>query len=186
MKTLVISGYRSHEIGIFKSDDPAVRIIKKALRQRLDPLIDEGLEWIIVSGGLGVEQWAAEEVIEMKDDYPHIQLAIITPFLNQQEKWNETNQEKYQKLLRSADFTASVSNQPYKDPSQFKNRDDLLLKKADGLLLVYDEEKEGSPGFLLRKAKDYTENHPLEILLINFQDLQWIAEEEILNETEPD
>ncbi|WP_404403440.1 SLOG family protein [Jeotgalibacillus malaysiensis] len=186
MKTLVISGYRAQEIGIFKSDDPAVRIIKKAIRQRVEPLIEEGLEWVIVSGGLGIEQWAAEEVIQMKRDHAQIQLAVITPFLNQQEKWNEENQNKYQNILKSADFTASVSNKSYTDPSQFKNRDDLLLRKADGLLIVYDEEKDGSPGFLVKKAKNYAETDKLEIMYINFQDLQWIADEEALNEIEPD
>ncbi|MDZ5711972.1 DUF1273 domain-containing protein [Jeotgalibacillus haloalkalitolerans] len=186
MKTLVISGYKSHELGIFKSGDPAVGVIKKAIRQRLVTLIDEGLEWVIVSGGLGVEQWAAEAVIQLKAEYPALQLAVITPFLSQEEKWNEENQTNYQNILKSADFTASVSNKPYTDPSQFRNRDDFLLNKADGLLLIHDEEKDGSPAFLLKKAETYAEQNKLEIIRIDFQDLQWIAEEAVLSESEPD
>ncbi|MFB1080863.1 SLOG family protein [Jeotgalibacillus sp. JSM ZJ347] len=186
MKTLMISGYKAHELGLFKSSDPAVGIIKKAIRQRLTALIEEGLEWVIVSGGLGVEQWAAEVVIQLKEEYPELQLAVITPFLNQEENWNEENQMNYETILKGADFTASVSNKPYTDPSQFRNRDDFLLGKADGLLIIYDEEKEGSPGFLIKKAKNFAEKNNLEIIRVDFQDLQWIADEEALNESEPD
>ncbi|TFE03046.1 SLOG family protein [Jeotgalibacillus salarius] len=186
MKTLVISGYKAHEIGIFKADDPAIRIIKKSIRQHIIPLIEEGLEWVIVSGSLGIEQWAAEEVIKLKADYPAIQLAIITPFLKQEEKWNEVNQEAYRNILGEADFVASVSNKPYTDPSQFKNRDDFLLNKADGLLAIYDEEKKASPSFFIKKAEQVQEKKRLELIRINFQDLQWIADEEALSDADPD
>jgi len=55
MKRLVVTGYKQHELGIFKEDHPAIGFIKKALETQLVALLDEGLEWVIVSGQLGVE-----------------------------------------------------------------------------------------------------------------------------------
>ncbi|KIL48890.1 hypothetical protein KP77_21010 [Jeotgalibacillus alimentarius] len=186
MKTIFITGYKSHEIGIFKNDDPAVRIIRKSIRQHLVSLADEGLEWVLVSGSLGVELWAAEEVISLKETLPELKLAILTPFLNQEEKWSEGNQSYYHDIIKKADFVSSISNKPYTDPSQFKNRDDFILQKADGLLVIYDEDKKGSPSFLLEKAEKENMTYNLDIIRINFQDLQWIADEEALSESEPD
>ena len=60
MKVLYITGYKAFELGIFKNDHEAVKYIKKSIRNRLLPLVEEGLEWVIISGQLGTELWAAE------------------------------------------------------------------------------------------------------------------------------
>ena len=35
-------------------------------------------------GQLGVEIWAAEVVMELQMEYPHLKYAVITPFLEQE------------------------------------------------------------------------------------------------------
>ena len=62
VKRLVVTGYKHHELGIFDDKHPGIRFIKKALEKRLVSLTDEGLEWVIISGQLGNETWAAEVV----------------------------------------------------------------------------------------------------------------------------
>lgn len=62
-------------------------------------LLDEGLEWVILSGQLGVETWAAELVVELKKEFPQLKYSIITPFLEQEKNWNEQKKENYQGLL---------------------------------------------------------------------------------------
>jgi uncharacterized phage-like protein YoqJ len=47
MKTLLVTGYRAHELGIFDNKHPGIPYIKKALAARLLPLVEEGLEWVI-------------------------------------------------------------------------------------------------------------------------------------------
>jgi len=181
IKILAVSGYKAHEIGIFKNSDPAIDIIKKAIRQHLLAKIDEGLEWVIVSGQLGVEMWAAEVTIELKDSFPSLQLAVLTPFENQEEKWNEVNKEQYEYIVMNSDFTSSISKKKYENPQQFRNKNQFMIKKSDGLLMLYDEEMEGSPKFLWNLAKQYTESNPYKLTQITFQDLQWIAEEQEMN-----
>ncbi len=174
----VVSGYKSHEFGIFKQDDPAIYYIKKAIKKELVSLIEDGLEWVLISGQLGVELWTAEVIFELQDEYPDIKLAVLTPFEGQEENWNEGNKEYYQGILAQADFVESISKGPYKSPQQFRNRNHLFLHKSQVLVLLYDEEKEGSPKFLLEEAKKFKEQHSYEIRLISFMDLQWIVEEE--------
>ena len=95
MKSLYITGYRPHELGIFNDKHPGVPIIKKAIENQLRPLIEDGLEWIVISGQQGVETWAAQVVLELKEDYPTLKYSIITPFLEQEKNWNEHKQATY-------------------------------------------------------------------------------------------
>ncbi|KIL48019.1 DUF1273 domain-containing protein [Jeotgalibacillus campisalis] len=177
MRILTISGYKSHEIGIYKQSDPAVSIIKKALKQQILANIEEGLEWILVSGQLGVEMWAAEVVIELKEQYPELKLAILTAFEQHEEKWNESNQEMYQQIVLNADFVDSISKKPYQNPQQLRNKNLFHLSKSDGLLIIYDDENEGSPKFLWEMAKEWSKKEDYSLTQINFQDLQWLVEE---------
>ena len=176
-----VTGYKSFELGIFKEDEPALKYIKKALQKQLVSLLEEGLEWVLISGQMGTELWTAEVVFDLQPDYPDLKLAVLTPFLNQEEKWNDNNKEYYEMIISQADFVDSVSKQPYTNPAQFRNKDNLLLHKSDTVIILYDEEKEGSPQYFFRAAKEYQQNKPLEIRQITFMDLQWIVEEEQLN-----
>ncbi|MGF2616817.1 DUF1273 domain-containing protein [Rossellomorea vietnamensis] len=176
-----VTGYKSYELGIFKEDEPALQYIKAAIQKQLESLLEDDLEWVLISGQMGTELWAAEVVFDLQIEYPDLKLAILTPFLNQKENWNENNKEYYEMITSQADFVDSVSKQPYTSPAQFRNRDQLFLHKSDALIILYDEEKEGSPQYFYKAAKEYKESHPLDIRQITFMDLQWIVEEEQYN-----
>ncbi|MED5052836.1 DUF1273 domain-containing protein [Anoxybacteroides rupiense] len=179
LKVLALSGYKPHELHIFSHHHPAVAYIKKAIKKRLTELADEGLEWVMISGQLGVELWAAEAVYELQESYPHLRLAVIAPFLNQEERWKEENREYYESIVSQADFFDCVTKRPYESPMQFRLKNEFIVAKSEGLLLVYDEEQEGTPKFLLNVAKR-RKNYP--IFFISFSDLQAIIEEEQMNQ----
>ncbi|EDL63325.1 DUF1273 domain-containing protein [Bacillus sp. SG-1] len=180
-KVAAVTGYKSFELGIFKEDEPALKYIKAAIQKQLESLLEDGLEWVLISGQIGTELWAAEVVFDLQLEYPDLKLAVLTPFLNQEEKWSETNKEYYEMIISQADFVDSVSKQPYTSPAQFRNRDQLFLHKCDAIVILYDDEKEGSPQYFFKSAKEYRENNSLEIRQITFMDLQWIVEEEQFN-----
>lgn len=178
LKRLVITGYKAHELGIFNDKHPGITIIKQALQARLVSFIEDGLEWVILSGQLGVETWAAEVVIDLQMEYPELKYAVITPFLDQEKNWNEAKQEKYEMILAQADFVTSLTKRPYEAPWQFIEKNKFFLKNSDGILIVYDEENEGSPKYIKKLAKQYADKYEYEISLIDAYDLQVVAEEE--------
>ncbi|QED48386.1 DUF1273 domain-containing protein [Cytobacillus dafuensis] len=175
----VVSGYKPYEIGIFKNDDPAVLYIKTAIKANLISLLEDGLEWVMISGQLGTELWAAEVVFDLQlEGYEDLKLAVITPFMNQEESWKESNREWYESIIIQADFVDSVSRKPYENSWQFRLKNQFFIQKSDVLLLFYDTEKEGSPKYIYEEAKKEQEKNEYEIRLINFDDLQVIVEEE--------
>lgn len=183
VKVLTVTGYKPYELGIFTNDHPAVFYIKKAVEKRLLSLIDEGLEWVVISGQLGVELWTAEVVYDLQATYSHLQLAVLTPFLNQEERWSETNREYYEWIVSQADFVDSITKRPYESPAQFRMKNEWMVRKSDGLLIVYDEEKEGTPRYMLEVAK---KKEKYVIFPITFADLQAIIEEAQADESQID
>ncbi|WP_163101113.1 DUF1273 domain-containing protein [Peribacillus alkalitolerans] len=176
MKVLYLTGYKAFELGIFKNNHEGVHYIKKAIRHTLIALIEDGLEWVLVSGQLGVELWAAEEVLALRKQYPQLQLAVLTPHFHQEEKWNEQNKEYYHSILNKANFVDSISKKPYENPMQLRMKNHFLLNKSDALLIVYDDERPGSPRYTYDDAKKHNEKKDYPIYQITFYDLQQQAE----------
>jgi len=143
MKVIAVTGYKPFELGIFKNDHPGVECIKKALRRKLTAFVEDGLEWVIISGQLGVELWAAEVVFEIQ-----------------------------------------VTKRKYESPEQFKLKNQFFIEKSDALLAVYDEEKPGSPKYIVEAAKKKGEIENYHSYFILFSDLQDIIEEEQWNNAE--
>ncbi|CAM3979883.1 SLOG family protein [Lederbergia lenta] len=177
IKVAALTGYKSYELGIYKNNDPAIDYIKKTISRRIIELMEDGLEWVIISGQPGVELWAAEVVFELQEEYNELKLALITPFLNQEEKWKEDNKELYEMVMMQADFTESLSKLPYTAPWQFRNKNNFFLQKTDAAIILYDEEKEGSPKFFYEAAKLYQQSKSYELRMIDFYDLQAAVDE---------
>ncbi|MGT2636399.1 DUF1273 domain-containing protein [Streptococcus ratti] len=153
MSTILITGYKSFELGIFKDKDPKIAVIKKAIKRDLLRFLDEGAEWFVFLGNLGFEYWALEVALDLQQTYD-VQLATIFLFKNHGENWNESNQEKLS-AFKQTDFVKYVYDS-YQNPSQLKNYNQFLLNNTDGAYLFYDEDKETSLKYLyqLVKSKD--------------------------------
>ncbi|MBP1994475.1 DUF1273 domain-containing protein [Paenibacillus eucommiae] len=182
MKSILVTGYRAHELSIFDQKHKGIAYIKKAIEAKLAPLVEEGLEWVVTSGQYGVDLWACEVVIDMKKRYPHLKLSIIAAYQNPEEKWKEDKQNYYRDILRGVDYYGTVSNQPYSGTWQLSARDDLLLRKTDGIILFYDEDSgEASPKFIKQRALKRHEQDGYLYFSITAEDVQGIADDEQRN-----
>ncbi|CAM4442415.1 DUF1273 domain-containing protein [Paenibacillus tarimensis] len=178
MKNLLVTGYRAHELQIFNQKHPGIPFIRKAIRDRLVPLIENGLEWMITPGGYGVDLWACETGIELKQEYPQFKISILAAYAKPEEKWKEERQDYYRTILKGIDYYGEVSSQPYTGGWQLKARDDMLLRKTDGMLLFYDEDAgEGSPRFYRERALKRQQQDGYPIITITAEDVQMVADE---------
>lgn len=180
LKSVYVTGYKSFELNIFKDDAPEVYYLKAFIKHKLLQYIDEGLEWVLIQGQLGIELWTAEVVIDLRVEYPDLKLGIITPFYGHTSKWNEQNQMKYNKIAQEADFMESVHHTEYEGPYQFKQTDQFMLDHTDMTILIYDEEQEGSPKFFKRMLVDFInktnytcDNVAFDELTDFINDMQW-------------
>ncbi|GMA54433.1 UPF0398 protein [Alicyclobacillus contaminans] len=170
--TLIVTGYRSFELGVFQENDPKVKVIKKVIKNTLEQYLEEGLNWVLLGGNLGIELWCGQVIEELKVDYPELKFSVIFPYLEFGNHWNETNQAALQKVVEEADYVDSVSHLPYKNPSQLKNHTHFLLTHADGAIVVYDDEYAGKTSYFLHDANEYASEHAFLIHQITMDDLQ--------------
>ncbi|MEC3885896.1 DUF1273 family protein [Halobacillus litoralis] len=183
MKTIVVTGYKPMEMGIFKNNDPKVDFVKEAIKKRLLSYIEEGLQWVLISGQMGVELWTAEVVLDLKEEY-EIKLGVLPPFENQEERWPEDLKLVYEEITMIADFYQPIYNKGYEGPYQFKAKDQFLIDHSEGCLVLFDEDTEGSPQYFLRLAKKAQDQGSYEIVYITPLDLEETVEE--LRMADPD
>jgi uncharacterized phage-like protein YoqJ len=177
MKRLWVTGYRSYELNVFGQQDPKIKVIKYALKNYFISLLDDhNLDWIITGANLGVEQWAAEVGINLQAQYP-VHVSVITPYQDFASRWNENNQANFLKIKEKVDFFAATSNNPYQSPGQLRNYQKFMLTHTDQALMLYDEEHPGKAKYAFNAIKQYREKHDYPLKLLDFYDLQDIAEE---------
>lgn len=184
LSRLWITGYRSYEIGAFNEQDPKVTVVKMAIKSALEQAINDGVDWIISGGQLGVEQWSLQVAADLKKQYPdEFKTAMMLPFQNFGNQWGETNQAILTHTKLQIDFQATVSNQEYQSPKQLRNYQEFMLSHTDEAILIYDLESPGKPKYDYEAILGYNETHSYPYQLITFDDLQETAEEyqEMLN-----
>lgn len=160
MRKLVITGYRAHELGIFDSKHPGIQVIKTALTDKLLLYMEQGLEWVLISGQQGVEVWAAEVVVALKKQGYPLKLSITTPFSEFTSRLKPDKQAEFQQLILAADFYQPLTTGIYQGPWQFQERDKFLLRNTDGALVVYEDEQPASAKYFIELIKSYQNRQP--------------------------
>lgn len=176
MSAILISGYRSYELQIYRKNDPKLFFLKQLLTDKIKHKVEEGAEWFIISGQLGVELWCGEIVNDLKSEYPEIKLAVMPPYAQMTNQWNELNQDLYSRVVAQADFIQPTSQKTYESPSQLQNNQMFLIQNTDNCLLVMDREYPGKTEYLYDLILKYQEleEYPLEV--VDFEELNWFVQ----------
>lgn len=140
---------------------PECLAIKKAIKEQLIMLINNGYDYFITGMALGFDTWLAESVIDLKKDYPFIQLEAAVPCLYQDTKWTEEQQKRYKNILNACDIIHYVSKAPY-DKFCMNKRNYYMVDNSDMVIACYD----GSAGGT-RNAYLYAMNNHVNIININ-------------------
>ncbi|GAP00541.1 DUF1273 domain-containing protein [Fructobacillus ficulneus] len=184
MSRIWITGYRTYELGVFKDTDPKVQVLKYAIKKTLMEQIDQGLEWVLTGGQLGVETWTVEVALELKQDYPELHVALFLPFGHFGSQWKESSQAKLADLKTKVDFYADVHKEDYQSPHQLRQYQDFLLNHSDGAVMVYDVDYPGKAQYDYQAIEDFRTQRPYPLQIVTMDDLQEFASDyqEALNE----
>ena len=102
MKTCAFTGHRPKGLG-YPESDGRCDALKRLLRLTVRRLIQEqGVTHFISGMALGVDMYAAEIVLELKEQYPQITLECAIPYERQAVRWPAALRERYFSMLPSA------------------------------------------------------------------------------------
>ena len=135
------TGYRPQKMP-FGSDesDPRCVDFKARLRSTIEDLIGQRYAHFISGGAMGMDTYAAEIVLDLKEKYPWIILEMVSPFDAQAAKWPPEQRARHDRLFALADITTATGH-AYGKGCMYR-RNHYLIDNADLLVAAYD----GQPG----------------------------------------
>ena len=91
---------------------------------------------------IGIDMFAAEIVLNLKEKYPEIQLEAAIPCIEQPDKWSTILQERYRSILSQCDKTTIV--QLHYNKKCFHNRNRYMVDSSDYIIAVWNGKPSGT------------------------------------------
>lgn len=76
-------------------------------------ITEENVNIFIAGGALGFDTLVAVEILKLKKIFPHIQLHLYIPCIDQTAKWKDRDVGLYNKIKEMADEVKFISTKPY-------------------------------------------------------------------------
>ena len=131
--------------------DPGCVLLKEVLAEQIKLLADRGVTDWLSGMAQGVDLWAAEIVLDLKEKNPALHLHCILPCEGQERKWPASERERYHSILRQADGVIYVNREYHDDCMLERNR--YLVDHSSVLLAVYNGTHRSGTGMTVRYAK---------------------------------
>lgn len=121
-----------------------------ALEQTLHLLIAEGIQYFDAGGALGFDTLAAETVLRLRTQYPHIQLILILPCQNQTSKWKSADVARYDAIKAQADKVVYTGE--WYTPGCMHRRNRHMVDDS-GVCVAYCTRSTGGSAYTVNYAK---------------------------------
>lgn len=162
-KICCYTGHRPKKFSFqYNENHPDCVRIKHLIQEETEKAIHQGYDIFVSGMALGVDMWAAEAVLCLKEKYPFIQLEAAVPCLNQERTWPASSQMRYQGILHQADTVYYVSQEAYQ-PYLMIERDKYMVDKSSRLIAVFDGSKGGTKhtyDYAVKKGREITRIDP--------------------------
>ena len=141
--------------------------IKKRIRDQLIQLYEQGFRQFWVGGALGVDMWAGEILLRLKEqlEYSEIQLMIALPFEGHDANWEERSRRRMAFLIKHSTETVIVGEKGSSTATNYRRRNEYMVDHADCLLAVYDNDRSIRSGTGM--TVNYARKQGLPIILIH-------------------
>ena len=151
-KVCAFTGHRPQKFPWRKDEtSPACAALKAALNTQILRLVEAGFTDFLSGMALGVDQWAAASVLELRENNPVIKLHCILPCKAQADGWTALERDAYQTTLNEADSVVYVNREKIRDCMLVRNR--FMIDHASLVLAVYNGEKRGGTASTVRYAR---------------------------------
>ena len=113
------------------------------LREEILNKINDGVTTFIAGGAIGFDTMAAEQVIDMRSDYP-IRLLLYLPCIDQNMRWHTKDKLKFEKILDCADRVFYITEGEY-EAGCMKKRNSAMVDASDcGIVYLKKSIRSGS------------------------------------------
>ena len=139
--TCCFSGHRPDKLPSgFNKDNTACSPLRLALREAIKDAAEHGYRNFLSGMALGIDTWAAEEVLALRENGKDVRLIAALPCPNQDSRWQYEDSRHFQNLLKRADDARMICGSY--SPFCMGARNLWMVERSSLLIAVFD----GSPG----------------------------------------
>ena len=117
-------------------------LIKRDLKKEIRQAIADGLVVFITGMARGVDIWAAEIVIELRDSGQPLKLICACPYDGFEKSWSAEWQERYRDVLAKSDHTVYVCK--HYSRGCFQIRNEWMVNHSARVIAVFNGENSGT------------------------------------------
>ncbi len=146
------TGHRPHKFPWKDNEaDPRCIALKETLAEQIATLAGAGVTEYFTGGADGVDCWAAEIVLSLREKNPALKLRCVLPHEGQADRWSSSARERYHSILKRADSVDYVSRQYY--DGCMIDRNHRLVELAGLLLAVFNGARRSGTGATVNYAR---------------------------------
>lgn len=142
-KTCCFTGHR-------KLQSVLLSQLRQELEQTVRQLIGEGICYFGAGGALGFDTLAAEVVLQLRQEFPHIRLILVLPCPNQTRGWPLEDVVRYEHIKAAADKVVFVSSRYTPSCMHKRNRH---LVDCSSVCVAYCTSTMGGTAFTVNYAQ---------------------------------
>ena len=128
------TGHRPEKLGM-----PETEVVK-GLKKEIRTAIADGFQTFISGMARGVDLWAAEIVLALRDEGAAIRLICASPYKGFESRWSWEWRERYRKVMEQADLVRFIC--PGYSRDCFQRRNEWMVDHSARVIAVYN----GGPG----------------------------------------
>lgn len=141
-----------------KINTPEATIIE-ALRGEVETAIQNGFATFITGMAQGVDIWAGEIVLELRERGKPIRLICASPFRGFELRWTLDWQLRYQAIMETADLVRFIC--PRYTPDCFQRRNEWMVNHSARVIAVYNGQPSGT-----RNTVEYAQQKGIHVSVI--------------------
>jgi len=142
-KTCCFTGHR--DLSLTEQES----IVRK-LDQTVTGLIQSGVRYFGAGGARGFDTLAAQAVLRLREQYPHIRLILVLPCKSQTRGWWKEDIQKYEAILAAADKIKYISQEYTRNCMLKRNRH---LVDHSGVCVCYLRDSAGGTAYTVDYAR---------------------------------
>ena len=124
--------------------------IRNLLETAIEKAIQDGYRFFRTGGALGFDTLAAQTVLTLKQQYPHIRLILVLPCVDQTAGWKQSDIDEYERISSVADKVVYTSK-AYHSGCMFKRNRHLVDHSS--LCICYTTKQTGGTAYTVNYAK---------------------------------
>lgn len=126
--------------------------ISRRLKTTLIRLIEEGYVCFGAGGALGFDTLAAQCVLSLKNQHPHIKLILVLPCITQTKGWSKDDIAVYEEIKSQADKVVYTSHDYFQGCMFKRNRH---LVNGSSVCIAYLTQEKGGTAYTVNYAKEH-------------------------------